>query len=83
MEGCLGGSFLLAMDFLRDDKVGSGEGSAAAAPLLTAGISGGPYFSGVISGVLRDDSSGEEKIYSISRGDCLEDPPYFRCFWVL
>ena len=52
-------------------------------PLLTVGISGGPCSSGVISGVLRVDSSGEETICSISGGDCLEDPPCLRDFWVL
>ena len=70
VEGCLGESFLLVMDFLRADKVGSGEGS------------GGPCSSGVISGSFRDDSSGEETISSISRDDCLEDPPCLRDFWV-
>ena len=83
MEGCLGESFLLAMDFLRADKVGSGEGSARAASSLTVGISGGPCSSGMIFGVLRDDSSREETISSILGGDCLEDPPYLRGFWVL
>jgi len=83
MEGCLGESFLLAIDFLRADKVGFGEGSAGAAPLLIVGISGGPCSSGVISGSLREDSSGEETISSISGGDCLEDSPCLRGFWVL
>ena len=73
MEGCLGESFLLAMDFLRDDKFSSGEGSTEAAALLIEGISGRPCSSGVIFGSLRDDSSGEETICSISEGDCLED----------
>jgi len=59
------------MDFLRANKVGSGEGSAGAAPLLTEGILRGPCSSGVISGSLRDDSSGEETISSISGGDYL------------
>ena len=81
--GCLGDSVLLAMDFLSADKVGSREGSAAAAPLLTAEISGGPCSLGMISGVPRDDSSGEETISSISEGDCLEDLPSLRDFWVL
>ena len=66
MGGCLGDSFLLAMDFLRADRVGSEGGSAGAAPLLTAGVSGGPCSSGVIS------ASGEETISSISGGDRLE-----------
>jgi len=44
VEGCLGESFLLVIDFLRADKVGSGEGL------------GGPCSSGVISGSFRDDS---------------------------
>ena len=66
MGGSLGECFLLAMDFLRADRVGSEEGSARAAPLLTAGILGGPCSSGVISGSLRDDSSSEETISSIS-----------------
>ena len=79
----MGESFLLAMDFLRADKVGSGEGSAGAAPLLIAEISEGPCSSGVISGSLRDDSSGEKTISSISGGDCLEDPLCLRGFWVL
>jgi len=75
VKGCLGEGFLLAMDFLRADKVGSGEGSAGATPLLTVGISGGPCFSRVIFGVFRDDSSGEETISSISGGDCLGTHP--------
>jgi len=36
--GCLGDNFLFAMDFLREDRVGSEVGSAAAVPLLTAGV---------------------------------------------
>jgi len=83
VEGCLGQSFLLAMDFLRADKVGSGEGSVGAASLRTVGLSGGPCSSGVIYGSLRDDSSGEETISSISGGDYLEDPPCLRDFRVL
>jgi len=83
VEGCLGESFLFAINFLRADKVGFREGSAGAASLLTVGISGGPCSSGVISGVFRDDSSGEETISSISGEDCLEDPLYLQGFWVL
>ena len=80
VEGCLGESFLLAMDFLRADMVGSGEGSAGAASLWTVGLSGRPCSLGVISKSLRDDSSGEETISSISGGDCLEDLPCLRDF---
>ena len=43
MEGCLGESFLLAMDFLRVDGVGSEGGSAGATPLhLLMGSQEGP-----------------------------------------
>ena len=83
MEGCFGESFLLVRDFFTADKVGSGEGSAGAASLRTVRISGGPCCSGVISGSLRDDSLGYKTISSISGGDCLEDPPCLRDFWVL
>ena len=68
---CLGESFFLAMDFLRADRVGSEGGSAGAAL-----FPGGPCSSGAISGSLREDSSREETIFSISGGDCLEDPLY-------
>ena len=76
--GCLGNSFLLAMDFLRANRVGSEGGSAGAA--LFSGV---PYSAGVISGSLREDFSGEETISSISGGDYLEDPLYLRSFWVI
>ena len=69
---CLEDSFLLPMNFLRANRVGSEEGSA-----------GGPCSSGVISGSLREDSSGEETISSISGGDYLEDLFFLRDFWVL
>jgi len=48
---CVGGyledSFLLRMDFLRADRVGSEGGSARAMPVLTAGILGEPCSPGV------------------------------------
>jgi len=70
----LGESFLLAMDFLRADRVASKVGLAGAVLLLTTEVSAGPCSSEVISGSLREDSSGEETISSISGGDYLEDP---------
>jgi len=78
--GCLGESFLLAMDFLGAARVGSEGGLAGAALLLVTGVSGGPCASGVISGSLREDSSGKETISSISGGDCLEDPLFLHGF---
>ena len=41
MGECLGDNFLLAMDFLRADRVSSEGGSAGVVSLLTAGVSGG------------------------------------------
>ena len=79
----MGDNFLFVIDFLRADSVGSEEDSAGAAPLLTVGVSGRPCSSGVISGSLREDSSGEETISSITGGDCLEDPLLLYGFWVL
>ena len=83
MGGCLGDNFLLAMDFLRVDRVGSGVGSAGVASILTAGVLGEPCSPGVISGTLRGDSSREETISSIIGGDCLEDPLFLHGFCVL
>ena len=79
----MGESFLLAMDFLRADRVGSKGGSAGATLLLTTGVSGGLCSFGVIFGSLKEDSSREETISSISGGDCLEDLLCLRGFWVL
>jgi len=79
---CLEDNFLLAMDFLRADRVGSGIGYTGAVSVLTAGALGEPCSPGVISGFLRGDSFGEETISSITGGDCLEDPLFLCGFWV-
>jgi len=81
--GCLGDNFLYAIDFWREDRVGSEGGSAGAVTLLTAGVLEEPCSPGVISGCLRVDPSGEETISSITGGDCLENPPFLSGFWVL
>jgi len=81
--GCLGDNFLLAIDFLRADRVGSEVGSAGVVPILTAEVLGKPCSSGVISRSLRGDSFREQTISSITGGDCLEDPLFLRGFWVL
>jgi len=62
--GCLRESFLLAMNFLRADRVGFERVSTRATLLLTTRVSGGPCSSGVISRSLREESSGEKTISS-------------------
>jgi len=52
------------MNFLRADRVGFEGVSARATLLLMTRVSGGPCSSKVISGSLREESSGEKTISS-------------------
>ena len=77
MGGCLGDSFILAIDFLRADRVGYERGSAGVVLTLTAGVLGEPCSPGVMSRSLIGGF-----ISSITGGDHLEDSVFLCGFWV-